>query len=1101
MKREPPYKVLQENASSNHQTPRKRDLVKDPSFMIKIPTFLCHSSVLKMMKKTDVFEPVNPRVNYPELEERVLKMWKDQDIYWKIQNKRAEGEQRFTWLEGPPTANGLPHAGHALTRTLKDIMLRYQTMKGKWVRPRIGGWDTHGLPVEIEVEKQLGFKDKNDIIEYGIAEFNQLCRESVLKYEKEWVEMSERIGFWLDLEHPYITMSDNYIESVWWSLKTLYQKGFLYKGLRVAPLCTRCGTTLSSHELAQGYKEVTDPAIMVKFNAVDEDFKYLAWTTTPWTLISNVMLSVNPDVEYGVVEHEGDKLLVAIPLIEKIFGEQKEVLRKIKGKDLEYKKYEPLFPFFKDIDGENAFIVTVADYVTTEDGTGIVHSAPAFGADDAATGRRYNAPIVNPVRQDGKFSEKVPPLKDMWVKDADKKIIKMLKEEGKLFRRDNYIHNYPHCWRCDTPLLYYGTESWFISMENLHDNLMRNNQKIKWQPEYLKDGRFGNFLDNVIDWNLSRSRFWGTPLPVWICDDCGDQQILGSKADIVEKIGELPEDFELHRPWVDEITWKCEKCNKGKMVREPYVIDVWYDSGCAPFAQYHYPFENVKDFENDFPFTWITEAIDQTRGWFYTLLAVSTALFDKPSYYSVLCMNHILDENGRKMSKSKGNTIKTRDLFTKVGADATRWYLSSSQAWMQTRFGIKIVEEAQKKMMNTLWNVYSFFVTNANVDMYYPDKRSKVSDRPEIDRWIISRLQKIIQKTDEAIDSMNYHHAVRAIDYFIIEELSNWHVRRSRRRFYSKDLTEDKKHGYDTLFEVLTTLAKVMAPFVPFLTEELYQNLVIKQGDTEIPSVHAELFPSADPDLIDEKLEKKMDIALNIAAAGRAARAKANIKMRQPLPELIAIVAEENTGIEELTDVLAQEINVKSLKILPAEKTLAEYKVLPNLKVLAPKVKGEIRVIKDYLQNLSKKDARNIVTRMNKAKSAQIEINGKIWEFTDEEILVSLESPDGYQMGQSGRIDVFLNTQITPELREEGLARELIRRIQEMRRQAELDYVDRIRVKVVTKEKRFKDVLKKFGEYVATEVQADTLKGRFTDGFSQKWEIEGSEIEIFLKKA
>jgi len=1052
------------------------------------------------MKKTEVFEPVNPRINFPEMEEKILKMWKKEDIYWKVQNERATGSELFTWLEGPPTANGLPHAGHALTRTLKDIMLRYQTMKGKWVRPRIGGWDTHGLPVEIEVEKQLGFKDKKDIIEYGIAEFNQLCRESVLKYEKEWVEMSERIGFWLDLKHPYITMADNYIESVWWSLKTLYNKGYLYKGVRVAPLCTRCGTTLSSHELAQGYKEVTDPAIMIKFQAKDENFKYLAWTTTPWTLISNVMLSVNPEVEYGIVEHDGEKLMVAIPLIEKIFGEEKKVERKVLGKDLEYKKYEPLFPFFAEIDGENAFIVTVADYVTTEDGTGIVHSAPAFGADDAATGKKYNAPIVNPVRQDGTFSDKIPPLEGNWVKEADKKIIKMLKEENKLFRRDNYVHNYPHCWRCDTPLLYYGTESWFVSMERLHDNLVNNNQQITWQPEYLKEGRFGNFLDNVIDWNLSRSRFWGTPLPVWICDGCGDQEILGSKDDIRSKIGELPEDFELHIPWVDNITWKCEKCNGGTKIREPYVIDVWYDSGCAPFAQYHYPFENQEEFEQDFPFTWITEAIDQTRGWFYTLLAVSTALFDKPSYKSVLCMNHILDEKGRKMSKSKGNTIKTKDLFSSVGADATRWYLSSSQAWMQTRFGIKIVEEAQRKMMNTLWNVYSFFVTNANVDGYTHVNPTKVEDRPEIDRWIISRLQQIIQISDDAVSSMNFHHAVRAIDYFIIEELSNWHVRRSRRRFYSDKLTEDKRHGYDTLFEVLTTLVKVMAPFVPFLSEEIYQNLVVRDKKPKIPSVHAEIFPQADKKLVDLALEKKMGIALNIANAGRGARAKANIKMRQPLSELIAIVSEKNTGIEELTDVLAEEINVKSLRILPAEKTLAEYKVLPNLKLLAPKVKGEIKVIKNYLQNLSEEDARDIVTKMKKAGKTQINIGNKTWIFSDKEILVSLDSPEGYQMGQSGKIDVFLNTKITDDLREEGLAREIIRRVQEMRKQADLDYIDRIKIKMATNDKRFKNVLNKYSDYIAKEVQANTLRGRFNDGYSQKWDIEGAVIELFIKK-
>lgn len=1052
-----------------------------------------------MSKQT--FNSVPVQVDFSDIEENILNRWKEENIYKKVQDLRAKSGKVFTWLEGPPTANGIPHAGHALTRTLKDIMLRYQTMKGNWVRPRIGGWDCHGLPVEIEVEKQLGFTDKNDIIEYGIKDFNRLCRESVLKYEKEWVDMSERIGFWLDLDHPYITMNDNYIESVWWSLKTLHEKGFLYKGLRVAPLCTRCGTTLSSHELALGYKEVEDPAIFVKFRALEMDFDYyLAWTTTPWTLISNVMITVNADFTYAVVEHEGEKILLAKELIEKVFGEKKPIINEYKGKDLEYKKYEPIVPYFSSVDGDNAFIVTLADYVTLESGSGIVHSAPAFGADDADTGRRYKAPIVNAVDLDGKFTDEVTDFAKMWVKDADKEIIRKLKTEGKLLKREQYLHNYPHCWRCDTPLLYYGTESWFIAMSDLRDNLVQNNNQIHWQPEYLKQGRFGNFLENVVDWNLSRSRFWGTPLPVWICDGCDHTEILGSKQEIIDRIGDLPEDFELHRPWVDEIQWDCEKC-EGLMIREPYVIDVWYDSGSAPFAQYHYPFENKEEFERDFPFNWITEAIDQTRGWFYTLLAVSTALFDKPSYTSVLCMNHILDANGQKMSKSKGNTIQTKDLFEKVGADATRWYLSSSQAWMQTRFGIQLVEEAQRKMMNTLWNVYSFFVTNANVDNYEPKDFSEVTSRPEIDRWILSRLQGIVKLTAESIEEMSFHTAVRALNNFIMEELSNWYVRRSRRRFYSDDMTEDKKHAYDTLYEVLSTLTKVLAPFTPFLAEEIYLNLCSSFSDVEVNTVHAEMFPDFDINLINPDLEEKMGLALDIANAGRGARAKANIKMRQPLQKLIATNPKEDVDLGDLIGVLAGEINVKELEILPPEKTLADYKIQPNLKILAPKVKGAIRGIKAHLEDLSTSASRDLVTRMQNAGKVQLEIEGKIWEFNEEEINVHLQSPDGYQMGQAGLVDVFLTTEITSELKQEGLAREVVRRIQEMRKTAELAFTDRIEVQLITEDKELEKAFTTHSLYISTETQADSLTAELSESsHSQDWEIEDMKLTLRIQK-
>ncbi len=1048
-----------------------------------------------------VFKPVNSQNNFPKMEEKVLKKWKSQDLFNKIQELRKnESSNQWTWLEGPPTANGLPHAGHALTRTLKDIILRFRTMEGFYVRPRIGGWDCHGLPVELEVEKELGFTKKQDIEDFGIKKFNQLCKTSVLKYEKEWREMTERIGFWLDLDHPYITMSDNYIESVWWSLKELYNKNLLYKGVRVAPLCTRCGTTLSSHELAQGYKEVVDPSVFVKFDSVDFDgIKFLAWTTTPWTLLSNVMLSVNPDITYVVVNHDGEKLLLAKELVEKVFGEKKKVLKTYKGKDLEFKKYVPLFPYFADTPG-NAFIVTLADYVTIENGTGIVHSAPAFGADDAETGRKYKAPIIQCVDLEGKFTADVPPLEGIWVKDADKKIIKMLKEDGKLFKKESYKHSYPHCWRCKTPLLYYGTESWFIEMSRLRENLTKNNEQIHWQPDYIKHGRFGNFLENVVDWNLSRSRYWGTPLPIWICTDCGKTEVVGSKADLIERVGKLPEEFELHRPWIDEVKWDCADCGK-EMIREKYVIDVWYDSGSAPFAQYHYPFENVEEFENDFPFNWITEAIDQTRGWFYSLLAVNTALFDKPAYISSLCMEHVLDDNGKKMSKSLRNTTNPDEVFDKVGADAVRWYLSRTPAWNQTRFSIELTEEAQRKMLNTLWNVYSFFVTNINVDEYEPVVRSKVADRAEIDQWIISRLQEVIEEVRDGLETLTIHKAVLSLDYFIIEEVSNWYLRRSRRRFYTDELDDDKKYAYDTLYEVLRTLSLLLAPIMPFTSEEMFLNLNRDQLDAPIESVHAQYFPKPDDSLLQIKLNKKMGVAINAAIAGRAARSLANIKMRQPLELAVISLPQESPDLGELLQVVAGELNVKSVSSTTSDEYI-DYSVLPNLKLLAPKLKSKITELKSYLQTLPKTDARKIVEEMKANGTVTITLGNDTWEFTADEINVGEISKEGFSMGSSRGVTVFVKTKITKELELEGLAREIVRRIQDMRKSADLAFTDKIILLVETKSNNLKQAFKKHSEYILSETQTvQTVKTMEAPDFEQEWDIGSEKLLLKIKKS
>ncbi|MCY3412540.1 MAG: isoleucine--tRNA ligase [Candidatus Heimdallarchaeota archaeon] len=1048
------------------------------------------------------FSPVQARNDFSKMEERILEFWESNLVYEKTQEMRKQKGDVYTWLEGPPTANNVPHMGHGLTRTLKDITLRYQTMKGKYVMPRIGGWDCHGLPVELEIEKKMGFNSKNDIEAYGIKEFNQLCRDSVLKYTDDWVRMSKRIGFWLDLDSSYVTMTDNYIESVWWSLKTLYEKGLVYKGTRVAPYCSRCGTTLSSHEMAQGYKDVVDPSIFIKFNSKDmEGVKYLAWTTTPWTLLANVMITVNPDLDYVLVDHEGEKLLLAEGLLEKALklgkkSKRPEVLQRWKGHELEGKEYEPLFPFFADIGG-NAFKVTLAEYVSLESGSGIVHSAPAFGADDAATGNRYGVPVLNPVDLEGKFNETVPPLAGMWVKDADKQIIRMLKDEGKLFRRENYEHSYPHCWRCDTPLLYYGTESWFISMSKLTDNLVKNNNKIYWQPPYIKEGRFGNFISNVVDWNLSRSRYWGTPMPVWSCNSCGEYEFVGGKEELKKKAGKLPKEFELHRPYVDEVTWKCS-CG-GTKVREEYVIDTWYDSGAAPFAQFHYPFENKEMFENVFPYDFITEAIDQTRGWFYSLLAISTALFDNTSFKSVLCMNHVLAEDGAKMSKSKGNTIEPQEMFDAAGADATRWYLSFNPAWNPMRFGTKLVLEAQRRVINTLWNVYSFFVTNANVDNYNPDKRMKVKERSEIDRWILSRLQGVIDEVEKGYSELAFHSSTKALDYFILEELSNWYVRRSRRRFYSGEMTDDKKSGYDTLYEVLTTLSLIMAPVTPYLSEEIYQNLERRLDASKPLSLHMELFPTSNKKLVDVKLEEKMALALAVTNAGRSARAEAGIKARQPLSEMMVVLEKGEEISPELVHVLKHEINVKELKQVKSDEGLVNYWVQPMLKVLAPQVKGEIRVIKDHLENLGKEEAKRVVQSINRTGSVEMTINGNDWEFNSEELLVHQESTEGYAMGTNRNVSVFIKTELTEELVLEGFSRGIVRYIQEMRKQKDFDYLDRITVSLHSDDAMLGNALKSFKSYIMNETQADSLTVKKSSK-ADEFEIDGITVRIYVER-
>ncbi len=1052
------------------------------------------------------FDAVPSISKLPEVETKILEFWKQEHIFEKSQKNR-NGSPVFAWLEGPPTANGLPHMGHALTRVYKDAMLRFQTMNGKQVLPRKAGWDCHGLPVEIEVEKELGFTKKQQILDYGIDKFNRKCRESVLRYEKEWRTLTERIGFWLDMDNPYLTMSDDYIESVWWSLKQLWEKGLLYKGVKVAPYCPRCGTTLSTHELALGYKEVKDPAITVKFKALDfpddDPVYFLAWTTTPWTLISNVMLTVHPDYDYALVKHDGEKYILAKERIEVVFGKKIKPLKVFKGAELEGKRYEPLFPYLeKEVD--KGYFVSLDTYVTLDEGTGIVHSAPAFGAEDAETGRRYGVTVLRPVKEDGTFDERITDFAGKFVKDADPFIIKKLEKERKLLKKETYEHSYPHCWRCKSPLLYYGIDSWFIGMSKLRDNLLKNNELIQWVPDHLKHGRFGKWLENVADWNLSRTRFWGTPLPVWTCDSCGHQEALGSKKELEEKAGSLPKDFELHRPWVDQITYGCPQCD-GTMKREEFVIDCWYDSGSASFAQYHYPFENNEMFKGTFPYDFITEAIDQTRGWFYTLLAVSTALFDEPAYKSVLCLAHVLNEDGSKMSKSGKAEGNPWTVINKEGADPMRWFLLSTVAWNPTRYSPNLVNESMRRFVNTFWNVYSFFVNNANADKFDLDSfYIPLEKREELDRWLISRANRVLEEIISGFESLAFHQGAKAIDQFVVEELSNWWIRRSRRRFWSEELTDSKKSAYSTLYEVMVLLSKAIAPYTPFMAEHVYQNIVRKTTPTSSKeSVHMEDFPHPDSSARDLALEEKMELVLQVAQAGRTARAQANIKLRQPLPKLVVVVSAENAKkLLPFKQVIAEELNVKELEITSESEEFVIYTVRPNFKRLAPRVKGLINKVKEALNDLSPQEARKLKEQIDKDEQYSLTIDSKEIILDPEDVEVLVGTIEGYEYASQDDVAVYLDTTITPDLKLEGFAREIVRRIQESRRQANLRFVQNIETWIDADPELIQSV-EAHTNYISSETQSLSLKtGSPPDPSSfikTEWDVEGKQLVIYIK--
>lgn len=1062
--------------------------------LIIVPILL---ELVNMKDEDKVFEEVNTLPDFAKNEESIITFWEENKIFDKLRAKN-KGKQLFRWLEGPPTANGLPHMGHVLTRVIKDVFLRHKAMNGYNVVPWIAGWDCHGLPVELEVEKQLGITSKKEIEEYGVKNFNLKCKESVFRYEKAWREMTSRIGFWLDMDHPYITMDENYIESVWWALKEIWKKGLLYLGHKVVPYCPRCGTPLSTHEVGQGMRETTDPSIYVKFKAIDfPDTYFLAWTTTPWTLISNVCLTVHPDVDYVWVEYKGEKLILAETIAKTLLKEYK-VIEKFKGKDLEYKQYEQLFPFIKP--KEKAFYVTLAKYVTTEEGTGVVHSAPAFGEDDAETGRRYGLPVINPVLEDGTFSADITDYKGLFVKDADKLIIKDLKKRGLLFKQGTVKHTYPFCPRCDSPLLYYATETWYIKMTSLRDNLLKNNEQIRWQPHHLKYGRFGNFIKDVRDWALSRNRYWGTPLPIWVCKNNHITVVSSRKELETLQKKPLPEDFSLHRPWVDEITFACPECNE-EATRVPYVIDCWFDSGAAPFAQYHYPFENKDVFKQHFPFDFITEAMDQTRGWFYTLLAISTLLFDKPAYKNCLTMGLILDDKGLKMSKSKGNVVSPNDVIPVFGADATRWYLYSGPTWNAMRFSPTLVQESMKKFILTLWNSYSFFVSNANVDKFDPKTfYVPLKKRAELDRWLISELNYLIQAVNKAMDDLSVHKAVDVFETFVIEKLSNWYLRQSRRRFWKETLDEDKKSAFITTYEVLVELSKLLAPFIPFVSEQIYQNLV-RRIDKDAPlSIHLCDYPQYNEKQVDQKLSKEMNTIVSLVSTGRSIRASANIKLRQPLSELIVIapLGQEDL-IKRYDKVLKDELNVKKITLKQSSEDLVRYTIKPNYKILAPKVKAAINNVKKFFEELDEETTKQYVDALSNNNNIEVTINGKKYNFTPEDLQYGFEVKEGFTGEQAEEFLLLFNTKITKELKQEGYVRDLIRRIQTMRKDLELEYTQEIKL-TIDCDDFGKEAINKFKDYIKSETLSKELTlGEPKGKLVKTWKFDEFTVTIGIE--
>ncbi len=1066
-----------------------------------------------------MYEKVSTDLGFVEREKKVEKFWHDRDIFKKSMKMR-EGCPVYTFYDGPPTANGKPHIGHVLTRVIKDMIPRYKTMKGYMV-PRKAGWDTHGLPVELEVEKMLGLEGKEQIEKYGIEPFIKYCKESVWKYKGMWEDFSRTVGFWADMDDPYVTYHNSFIESEWWALKEIWDKGLLYKGFKIVPYCPRCGTPLSSHEVAQGYKNVKERSAIARFKVKGEDAYFLAWTTTPWTLPSNVALCVNPDEEYCKVKAaDGYTYYMAKALLDTVLGQIEreegvpayEILESYKGSDLEHREYEPLFECSgaaAEKQHKKAHFVTCDGYVTMGDGTGIVHIAPAFGEDDSRVGRNYDLPFVQFVDGAGNMTAETP-YAGKFVKDADPLVLKDLDEQGKLFSAPKFEHDYPFCWRCDTPLIYYARESWFIKMTAVKDDLVANNKTINWIPETIGTGRFGAWLENVQDWGISRNRYWGTPLNIWQCEDCGHMDAIGSIAELKEKSDNLEsvtsrgdssteknpagDEIELHRPYIDAVTVKCPKCGK-TMRRVPEVIDCWFDSGAMPFAQHHYPFENKELFEQQFPADFISEAVDQTRGWFYSLLAESTLLFNKAPYKNVIVLGHVQDKDGQKMSKSKGNAVDPFDALAKHGADAIRWYFYSNSApWLPNKFHDDAVTEGQRKFLGTIWNTYAFYVLYANIDNFDATKYSLEYDKLAVmDKWILSKLNSLVKRVDENLAAYKITETTRVLEEFV-DDLSNWYVRRSRERFWAKGMEQDKINAYETLYTCLVTLCKAAAPMIPFLTEEIYLNLVKSIDESAPESIHLCDFPTYDEALIDKELETNMDAVLKIVVIGRACRNAANIKNRQPIGKMY--VKAETVLSEFYVEIIEDELNVKSVEFTDDVRAYSSYSFKPQLKTVGPKYGKLLGKIKESLANIEGNAA---MDELNEKGEISFDYDGEKVVLTKEDLLIDIAQTEGFESDTDGKVTVVLDTNLTPELIEEGFIREIISKIQTMRKEAGFEVMDKITVYVKDNDKII-ELITGNADSVKGDVLATDIVTGSAEGYTKEWNINGEDVIIGVKK-
>ncbi len=1086
----------------------KRDFVNGASELLLVPWEIVPYGMKQFHAKeewrTIMYQKVSANLNFVEREKNVEKFWKENDIFRKSMENRKEGET-YTFYDGPPTANGKPHIGHVETRTIKDMIPRYRTMKGYMV-PRKAGWDTHGLPVELEVEKLLGLDGKEQIEQYGLAPFIDKCKESVWKYKSMWEQFSDTVGFWADMEHPYVTYDDSFIESEWWALKTIWDKGLLYKGFKIVPYCPRCGTPLSSHEVAQGYKDVKERSAVARFKVKGEDAYILAWTTTPWTLPSNVALCVNPNEKYAKVKAaDGYTYYMAQALLDTVLGKLAdkengipayEILETYDGKQLEYKEYEPLFDCAVDIcekQHKKAFYVVCDTFVTLTDGTGVVHIAPAFGEDDANVGRKYDLPFVQLVDGKGQMTKETP-YAGIFCKKADPLVLADLEKKGLLFDAPKFEHSYPHCWRCDTPLIYYARESWFIKMTAVKEDLIRNNNTINWIPESIGKGRFGDWLENIQDWGVSRNRYWGTPLNIWECE-CGHMHSIGSREELYQMSGnEKAKTVEFHRPYIDEITITCPKCGK-QMKRVPEVIDCWFDSGAMPFAQHHYPFENKEVFEAQFPAQFISEAVDQTRGWFYSLLAESTLLFNKAPYQNVIVLGHVQDENGQKMSKSKGNAVDPFDALETYGADAIRWYFYTASApWLPKRFSGKAVMEGQRKLMGTLWNTYAFFVLYANIDEFDATQYKLEYDKlPVMDKWLLSKLNTVVKEVDTNLENYRIPEAGKALQDFV-DEMSNWYVRRSRERFWAKGMEQDKINAYMTLYTALVIICKTAAPMIPFMTEDIYQNLVRSIDKTAPESIHLCDFPKADESMIDKKLEETMEDVLDAVVMGRACRNTAAIKNRQPIGRMYI---KADFKLEDFfKDIIKDELNVKEVVFTDDVRDFTSYTFKPQLRTVGPKYGKLLGGIQKVLAGL---DGNAAMDELNEKGELTFEVNGNPVALTKEDLLIDMAQKEGYVSEEDNLMTVVLDTNLTEELVEEGYVYELISKIQTMRKEADFEVMDHIRVSVNGNDK-LAEIAQKNKKTIADKVLADELSQNVTYQISKQWNVNGEEVTISLEK-